>query len=173
MRLTGLAHAWMVAVMFAGALPVITGAQAPASKPATLAITGDVPKPLTLGPGDLRTMPRTTVTVTQTDGTKAVYEGVAVTEMLTRSGVPLNKGMPGNAIASYIVARGADGYQAVLAYAEVDPALSSSGIIVADRLNGAPLADGLGPFRLIVGHDKLASRHVRMLERLEMVQLRK
>jgi hypothetical protein len=58
--------------------------------------------------------------------------------------------------------------------AETDPALSESEILLADKSGGQILqADTQGPFRLVVPHDKKPARSLRMLERIEIVQLRK
>ena len=74
-------------------------------------------------------------------------------------------------MASYVLASATDGYQAVFALAEADPAFSSSEIIVADTIDGKPLFDYQGPFRIVAPHDKRGARSIRMLQRLEVVRL--
>ena len=46
-------------------------------------------------------------------------------------------------------------------------------IYEGDRAGGKPLVGTEGPFRLVVPQDKPAARSVRMLTRLEVVQVRK
>jgi hypothetical protein len=105
-------------------------------------------------------------------GTINVYEGVLVGELLKVAGVPLGQ-MRGGVVASYAVASAADGYQAVFAVAELDPAFTSSGVIVADVADGKPLSERDGPLRLVAPKDLMASRSVRMLRRIQIVRLAK
>jgi hypothetical protein len=46
-------------------------------------------------------------------------------------------------------------------------------ILVADKVNDKPLFGDNGAFRLVVPHDKRGARSVRMLTKIEIVQLRK
>src|SRR6202000_1884749 len=54
----------------------------------SLNITGSVPAPITFQIGDLASMPRQTITLTEPDGSKDEYEGVPVIELLKKAGVP-------------------------------------------------------------------------------------
>ena len=74
--------AWGWPAMAAVVLGVTTQAQAPAPSaspkpPAPLTIAGDVPKPLVLSPADLKTYPRTAVTIQDEQRQYAVAEGLA------------------------------------------------------------------------------------------------
>jgi hypothetical protein len=149
------------------------GAQTPAAPPTTLTIIGDTGKTLTLTPAELKTLPRVKVEVTTEDGTVNVYEGVSVGELLKRAGAPIGAGMRGSAVASYVVASAADGYQAVFAIAELDPAFTDNDITVADTVDGKPLFGYQGPLRLVAPKDKRGARSVRMLERIEVVRIKK
>jgi len=148
----------------------LTAGQQPA--PSSVAVGGDVPRPYTLTLDDLKTMPRTTVTL-KTDAGTTRYEGVLLAEVLERAGAPLGNDMSGKAVASYVLASAADGYQAVFALAEADPGMSDGELLVADSSDGKPLVAPQGPLRLVSPHDKRAARSVRMLEKLEVVRLRK
>ena len=149
-------------------------AQAPAvSTPTrTLVIAGDVATPLTLTPAEFKALPRTRVEQKE-DAKVTVYEGVLVGELLKRAGAPAGNDMRGNAVASYVVAAATDGYQVVFSLAELDPGFTSNDIIVADTVDGKPLFDYQGPFRIVAPKDKRGARSIRMLERLELVRLRK
>jgi DMSO/TMAO reductase YedYZ molybdopterin-dependent catalytic subunit len=139
----------------------------------TLVVVADPLKPLTLKPADLAAMPRTTVTVKQPDGRGVTHEGVLVSEILKRAGVPLGKALRGDAMATYVVASATDGYRVIFSLAELDPDFTGSEIMVADRTNGQPLLADQGPIRIVAPKDLAGARSIRMLERIEVVRLPK
>jgi DMSO/TMAO reductase YedYZ molybdopterin-dependent catalytic subunit len=102
-----------------------------------------------------------------------VYEGVLLGEVLSRAGAPVGADLRGNNVASYVLASARDGYQVLFSLAEVDPAFTGSQIIIADTIDGKPLFDYQGPLRIVAPGDKRGARSVRMLERIEVVRLRK
>lgn len=149
-------------------------AQAPAAAPpVALSVAGDVATPMSFSGSELKAMPRVKAEVKAEDGTPHTYEGVLVVELLKRAGVPVGAELRGNAIASYVVASATDGYQAVFSLGELDPALTTNEIMVADTIDGKPIPAAQGPWRIVVPKDSRASRSVRMLQRLEVVRLRK
>lgn len=141
--------------------------------PTALKIAGDVRTPLSVAPDELKTMPRTRVQVKGEDGQLATYEGVLVSELLKRAGAPLGAEMRGSALATCVLATAADGYEAVFSLAELDPAFTGSEIIVADTADGKALFGHQGPLRIVAPKDTRPARGVRMLERLEVVRLKK
>lgn len=147
-------------------------APAVAAAQATLQVTGSVSSPVLLTAADLKAMPRTTVTLKQ-DGRDVKYEGVLVGAVLARAGATLGRDMTGAAVASYVVASASDGYRAVFSLAELDPEFTGSEIIVADTVDGKPLFDYQGPFRIVAPRDTRGARGVRMLQKLEVVRLPK
>jgi DMSO/TMAO reductase YedYZ molybdopterin-dependent catalytic subunit len=136
----------------------------------TLVIAGDVTQALTITTADLKAMPRTMVTVTE-EGRQISYEGVLVGELLKRAGAPVGRDLSGKAVATYVRASAKDGYQVVFSLAELDPGFTPNDIIVADSIDGKPLFDYQGPFRIVAPHDKRGARSIRMLQRLEVVRL--
>jgi len=122
-----------------------------------------------LKPAELKAMPRTTITV-HNEHSKAdeTYTGVRVADLLAKMGAPIGKELRGIALSSYLVAAGSDGYEAVIALAEVDPSFHSGEVIVADAMNGQPLDPKSGPFKLVVTEDKRPARWVRNLVSLEL-----
>src|ERR1700726_3425140 len=152
--------------------PVAAGTQAAAAPaPAeTLVIAGDVTQALTITPAELKAMPRTRVAVSE-EGRQISYEGVLVGEWMKRAGAPVGRDLSGKALATYVRASAKDGYQVVFSLAELDPALTPNDIIVADTIDGKPLFDYQGPFRIVAPHDKRGARSIRMLQRLEVVRL--
>src|SRR5262245_61297658 len=148
-------------------------AQSTPPAPIALKVTGDVRTPLSLSPEELKAMPRKRVEVKDQDGRTVAYEGVLVGEILTRAGAKLGSEMRGDAVATYVVASASDGYQVVFSLAELDPAFTGSEVIVADTIDGKPLFAYQGPLRIVAPKDTRAARSIRMLERLEVVQLKK
>jgi len=141
---------------------------------AKLTIAGDVTNPLTLTTADLAKMPRTSVTVkAEGNDEETTYEGVLLYEILKQAGAPLGKQLMGKALASYVLAEAHDGYQVVYALAEFDPSFTDNKIIVADTVNGKPLFQYQGPFRIVMPQEKKGARSIRMLEKITVVRLRK
>jgi DMSO/TMAO reductase YedYZ molybdopterin-dependent catalytic subunit len=147
-------------------------AQSAPSAAATLKVEGDVTTPLSLTPADLKALPRTTVSV-QDEGRPVKYEGVLVGELLKRAGAPVGGELRGNAVASYVLASASDGDQVVFSLAELDPAFTGSEVIVADTIDGKPLFAYQGAFRIVAPKDTRGARSIRMLERLQVVRLKK
>ena len=152
------------------AAPALTQEAAPSAADATLVVGGDVTQPLTLKAADLKSMPRTKVTVSE-EGKDTPYEGVLVGELLKRAGAPVGRDLSGKAVATYVRATAKDGYQVVFSLAELDPGFTSNDIIVADTIDGKPLFDYQGPLRIVAPHDKRGARSIRMLQRIEVVRL--
>jgi DMSO/TMAO reductase YedYZ molybdopterin-dependent catalytic subunit len=170
MSRTAAAAAIVCAAWSAGSAAIVRAQTAAAAAEPTLVVTGDVTQALTLKPSDLKTMPRTTVTVTE-EGREIRYEGVLVGELLKRAGAPVGRDLSGKAVASYVRASAKDGYQVVFSLAEVDPGFTSNDIIVADTIDGKPLFDYQGPLRIVAPHDTRGARSIRMLQRIEVVRL--
>ena len=139
-----------------------------------LTVGGDVEKRLSLTREDLLHMPRKTLKVTNPhDNKEETYEGVLLAELLKRAGVPQGAQLRGAAMATYVQADAADGYRVVFSLAELDTDFQDSDVLVADTMNGAPLDDKAGPFRLVVPHDKRPARWIKMLQSLTVVRIPK
>lgn len=151
---------------------LICGGLVAQEAPPSIQVTGAVKQPFTLTAEDLAKMPRASVK-TASQGVETVYEGVWVHEILKRAGAPQGQALRGKALAGYVLAEAQDGYQVVFSLGELDPAFVDNEILLADTANGKPLFGAQGRFRLIVPKDKPGARSVRMLTKLEIVQLRK
>ena len=171
---------WTVLVLLSGS-PVLAGQPAPqvqkpaaptAVTPTALRVMGDVATPLTLSAADLKTLPRIKVQVTD-EGRGVAYEGVLVGEILKKAGVPMGDNLRGNAVATYVTASASDGYQVVFSLPELDNGFTANDIIVADTIDGKPLFAYQGPWRIVAPKDSRGARSIRMLERIEVVRLRK
>jgi hypothetical protein len=96
------------------------------------------------------------------------YSGVRLADLLGKLGAPLGRELRGEALTNFVVATGADGYQAILALAEVDPEFHPGEVLVADTMNGQPLDAHSGPLKLVVTEDKRPARSVRNLTTIEL-----
>jgi DMSO/TMAO reductase YedYZ molybdopterin-dependent catalytic subunit len=138
----------------------------------SISVTGSVSTPLTLTVEALGQMPRATATISAA-GIETQYEGVWLREILKKAGVPDGEELRGKALTTYVLAEAQDGYQVVFSLGELDPALGDMPILVADKANGKPLFGENGAFRLVSPRDKRGARSVRMLTKIEVVQVRK
>jgi hypothetical protein len=124
---------------------------------------------LDLKPADLKALPHISVTVhNEHSNADESYSGVRVSDLLAKLGAPLGHDLRGAALGAYVVATGTDHYVAVIALAEVDTTFHSGEVIVADSMNGQPLDEKTGAFRLVVTEDKRPARWVRNLVSLEL-----
>jgi DMSO/TMAO reductase YedYZ molybdopterin-dependent catalytic subunit len=137
-----------------------------------LAVGGDVRQPLVYSLEELAGLPHVSMPC-RSGGAAATCSGVSFYELLKRAGAPLDEELMGRAVASYVVAHGRDGFQAVFALAEIDPGISDNRVLAVDKIDGKPLDSTQGPLRLVTSQDKRASRSVRTLIRIELVRLRK
>jgi DMSO/TMAO reductase YedYZ molybdopterin-dependent catalytic subunit len=151
-------------------LPSTQNACAQTAALAELRIGGDVSTPLVLTLADLKKMPRKTLSVVNSHDKKTeTYEGVLLEELLNRAGVAQGEKLPGALMATYVIAEAEDGYRVVFSLAELDSGILESDVIVADTLDGAPLAVKQGPLRLVASHEKRPARWVRMLRSITVV----
>jgi len=134
---------------------------------ATIRIGGVDTQSIVITEADLHALPRVTLKVTDEKGTPVTYDGVPVAELLQKAGAPIGK-LKGPRMKLYVVAGAADGYEAVFALTEFDPAFTDRVIILADRRDGHAIAPPEGPFRLIVPGEGRHARWVREVTALEV-----
>jgi len=133
-------------------------------------ISGDIPHSTCFTATDLAQLPRTTLTVSDRDGTRIAYEGVLLREILQRAGVPQGEQLRGSNLARYLVVEGADGYEVVFGLPEFDPAFGNRVILLADRRDGHALTADEAPLRLVIPDDRRRARWVRKITRMRVVQ---
>jgi DMSO/TMAO reductase YedYZ molybdopterin-dependent catalytic subunit len=137
---------------------------------AVLRVAGNVATPLSLSATDLKALPRKTLKVlNHHENKEETYEGVAVQDLLRTAGVLQNEKLRGSAMATYVLAEAADGYSVLYSLAELDCDFQDSEVIVADTMNGSPLGEKQGPFKMVAPHDKRPARWIRMLKSLTVV----
>jgi DMSO/TMAO reductase YedYZ molybdopterin-dependent catalytic subunit len=151
-------------------LILFIGALCAQNQTATVQVGGAVKQPLSLTSDDLQKMPRASVKTTS-NGMETTYEGVWLHEILHRAGVPRGAELRGKALATYVLASAEDGYEVVFSLGELDPSFIDNEILLADTANGKPLFGAQGRFRLVVPHDKPGARSVRLLSKIEVVQV--
>jgi DMSO/TMAO reductase YedYZ molybdopterin-dependent catalytic subunit len=133
-----------------------------------LEVRGEIPRPVTFSAADFAKLPRRTVRAQGHDRVESQFEGVPLFEVLARAGVPSGNELRGQAMALYLVVEASDGYRAVFALAELDPAFSDRVILLADRRDGRPLPESAGPLQMIVPGEKKHARWVRQVIRLRI-----
>lgn len=137
----------------------------------SIRVEGDVPNATTLTAAMLRSMPRVTVTATDHNRPPGKYEGVLLAAVLEKAGVQFGATMRGARLASYVQIEASDGYRVIFAIAELDSAFSDRKVLLVDRMNGEPLPDGAGPFRIVVPDEKRPARWVRQVTHVRLVSV--
>lgn len=142
------------------ALPSMAWGQTSAAQAQTLHVSGPSGQSVELGIHDLDAMPRETVNVVDEKGNHATYTGVPLLEILGRAGTPAGKDLRGKQMALYVLVGAADGYHAVFALAELDPAFTDRRVLLVDQRDGRELGPAEGPFRIIAPGEKRHARWV-------------
>jgi hypothetical protein len=119
---------------------------------------------------DLAKVARVKAAATDHDGTKAVYEGWPLGEVLALAGVPRGKDFRGPSLAASVTASAADGYRVVFALAELEPSVTDKVVLLADRRDGKPLPPSEGSWRIVVPSEKRPARWIRGVVSLEIVR---
>lgn len=128
-------------------------------------------QPTTVTAEALDKLPRHTA-VLNDHGKQMSYEGALLRDVLPQANFDFAKGLHGKQLSTYVKAVAKDGYEVVFALAEFDPTLVDSEIIVADKRDGQSLTPNDGPFRIVVPNDKRPARCLRMLQEIDVVELR-
>jgi DMSO/TMAO reductase YedYZ molybdopterin-dependent catalytic subunit len=150
--------------IFVALLPTIHGQtpQAPAPE-ISLNVSGEVERPLKLTAADLVKLPRRSIRAKDHGGKESEYEGSPLVEVLKLAGVKFGEGLRGKNLALYLVVEASDGYRAVYALPELDPAYTDKVIMLVDKRDGKALDAKEGPLRLVVPDEKMQARWVRQV----------
>jgi DMSO/TMAO reductase YedYZ molybdopterin-dependent catalytic subunit len=117
---------------------------------------------------DLKRLPRQSAKIEDSPGVFAEYQGVTLHDVLKTAGAPTGKEVSGAALKHFVVVRAADGYQAVFALAETDPAFTDRLILLCYLKNGKALSADEGPLRLVIPAEKRHARWVRQIQRIDL-----
>jgi hypothetical protein len=128
-------------------------------------------KTLTLSPSDLAALPHKSVAVFNAHSkANETYSGVPLADLLSKVGVPLGESVRGKLFLIGIVAQGTDSYGVLYSLAEVDPAIHTGDVIVADTLDGQKL-DKDGAFKMVSSEERRPARWVRNLTSISVVKV--
>jgi DMSO/TMAO reductase YedYZ molybdopterin-dependent catalytic subunit len=132
-------------------------------------IGGIVSKEEVLDLEALRAYPPTSVQVSYgtSHGTEsAVFVGVPLLALLDAAGLP-PADHKSDTLRDYVVVTGSDGYEVVIALAEMLPAFGAQSVLLAYLRDGNPLGAS-GMAQLVVPGDKAGGRYVRNVTRIEL-----
>jgi hypothetical protein len=132
-----------------------------------LTVENETGKQTQLSRADLEALPHIKVTT----GAPATFEGVALGTLLAKAGVGLGETLRGKRMASCLLVEAADGYRAVIALPELDPAFTDKQIVLAFLKDGKPLDDKEGPYRIVIPDEKRMARWVRQVTTLKIVDV--
>jgi len=96
-------------------------------------------------------------------GTPVSFDGVLLSDVLSKAEVPTGEKLRGKSLLLYAVVEASDGYRVLFALAELDPALSEKRVYLVTKRDGKPLSEEEGPFRIVVPDEKRAARWVRQV----------
>jgi hypothetical protein len=125
--------------------------------------------PLALSLADLAGLEHASAKVRSHDGAEHVYTGVPLSTILKRAGMPSGEDLRGSLLTRYVVVTAHDGYRVLFSLPELDPAFTDKQAILADRVDGKPLAGREGPLRIVVPEEKREARWIRMVEKIEIL----
>jgi hypothetical protein len=101
-----------------------------------LAIGGDIKPAVRFSAHDLSAFKRHTATVREHDQQASSYEGVLLTDLLEKTGLPVGKQLRGTALSLYLLFEAADGHKVVFALPELDLFFTDKIVLLADRRDG-------------------------------------
>lgn len=163
----------LVSDMLSRLLPLAVVAALTASAPAaaqTLQTTGSAGQTASLDAAAVAALPRVSVPLS-IHGADHVFEGPLLLDVLKAVGAETGRDLRGPALAQAVIVRATDGYAVVFGLAELDPGTRPNRIILADRMDGAPLPTEDGPYRLVAEGDLRPARSARQVTSVEVRRL--
>lgn len=125
---------------------------------------------MVFSPADFRALPHVTIKVHNGHANADEnYSGVPLETLLAKAKAPAGKELGKEALRTYLLASGTDGYSVLLSLAEVDSGFRTGQVMVADQRDGQPLGK-YGPFQLIVPGDTRPARWVHNLNAIKVQQ---
>jgi hypothetical protein len=79
--------------------------------------------------------------------------------------------MKGKRLTNCLLIEAADGYRAVIALLELDPAFTDKQVILAFLRDSRPLGEKEGPCRIVIPDEKRMARWVRQVTALRVVDV--
>ena len=99
------------------------------------------------------------------------YAGVSLLAALKAAGLKTAENLRGPALRLVVVATAADGYVVTFSLAELDPTIGAKQVLLVHSVDGSPLPESTGPWRLVVPGDSRPARWVRALQRISIRDL--
>lgn len=153
------------------ALAAGVGAGGGAGAAQTLTLQGLTPgASQTITPEAFAKLPHQALTVDM-HGRARRFEGVPMLELLRQVDAPWGDTLTGKDLDDVVLVTCHDGYKVAYALGEIDPGTAKGQVLVADKVDGAPLDAHAGPFQIVVQDDARPARDARMVERIELIKL--
>jgi hypothetical protein len=149
------------------AAPAPAVATTPPSPPKETVIVGPTGKTLVITPAVLANLDRDQATMIN-HSVSHTYEGVLLTELLRLVDAPTGARIHADADRDYLVVTGGDGFRAVFSLAETDRSVQKRAVILADKMDGAPLLAHDAPYRIVVDGDQKPARSVYAVTKIEV-----
>ena len=124
-----------------------------------------------LSRADLDALPHVKVTASEHGSPAVSFEGVTLKSVLEKAGVTFGESMKGKRLTNCLLVEAADGYRAVIALAELDPAFTDKQTVLAFLRDGKPLGEKEGPYRIVIPDEKRMARWVRQVTTLKIVDV--
>ena len=137
--------------------------------PAAITVTGVGGKAVTVSMADIVNFPQHTIKATD-HGAPVSFEGVLLKDVLAKVDLPEGEQFHRTVASYYLVVEAADGYRAVFAWAELDPAFMDKAVYLVTHRDGKPLSSSDGPFELVTPGEKRNARWVRQVTALTLRQ---
>ena len=124
-----------------------------------------------LNRADLEALPHVKVTASEHGSPPVGFEGVTLKSVLENAGVTFGESMKGKRMTNCLLVEAADGYRAVIALPELDPAFTDKQTVLAFLRDGKPLTEKEGPYQIIIPDAKRMARWVRQVTTLKIVDV--
>jgi len=135
-----------------------------------LTVQNEAGKTSVLTRADIEALPHIKVTAPISNGTET-FDAVALKVVLERAGIGFGDTLKGKRLASCLLVEAADGYRAVIALPEIDPAFTDKQVVLAYLKDGKPLDDKEGPYRIVIPDERRKARWVRQVTSLKVVDV--
>ncbi len=150
---------------------ILASGVAVAEDSASVALVGLDGRKSALTLSELNALPQVQINAKE-HGKAAPFEGALLGDVLTKVGAPAGKAIRGEELADVVIIEARDGYKIALDLAGTDPTMRNERVILADRMDGAPLDSDHGPFLLVVEGDLRPARAVRMVSSIRLERMR-
>ena len=136
-----------------------------------LTVQNDTGKQVLLSRADLEALPHIRVAAAEHSSGPVNFEGVTLKSVLEKAGVTFGESMKGKRLTNCLLVEAADGYRAVIALPELDPAFTDKQTLLVFLRDGKSLSDKEGPYRIVIPDEKRMARWVRQVTTLKIVDV--